>query len=135
MNDLGLVVTSAHFAVGSNGQPLLHGIALGGREIEKPQGHGAAVITDIADQHALAAIDDLAGLNFGFYGAVAAGSEAGYGVDAGSVFVAQRQVEQQILYRVDSELVQFLSHFSGYALELGDSNKIQSLQTFSTGLL
>ena len=77
-----------------------------GVEVEEPHGEDAGTVADLAGQHAAAAEADVAAQH-PFYRGVDARQQIVDRVEASAVFVAQRQVQQQILNGLEAKLGQF----------------------------
>ncbi len=107
MNDLRAVVAAFDLAVGGHaaagGQAVLHC----GVEVEEAHGEDAGAVADLAGQHAAAAEAYVAAQHFPFYRGVDARQQIVDRIEAGAVFVAQRQVQQQILNGLEAKLGQF----------------------------
>jgi hypothetical protein len=100
-------------------------VFLGGGEVEEAQGEGAGAIADATDHHAAAPHHQLGVLDFALDCAVQAGRQIADGPHLGAVLVAQGKVEQQILYRGQSQPLELLLHLAADTLEAVERNFIQ----------
>ena len=106
MDHLGAVLPAFGFTVGQHSSTGREAVFHRRVEVEKAHGEDAGAIADLAGHHPPAAEGDIAVEHFAFHGGINPGQQIGYRVKMGAIFVAQRQVQQQILYRMQADLRQ-----------------------------
>ena len=72
-----------------------------------------------------AAEGDIAVEHFAFHGGINPGKQLGYRVKMGAIFVTQRQVQQQVLNRMQADLRQFTALRSAHTGESAERNGIE----------
>jgi glycerol-3-phosphate O-acyltransferase len=111
MHDLEPLLADAHLAIGA--QPLarqLQAPLLLGAEVEEAQPDAARAVAGGDQQHAPAGITDLGALHARRHQGRLAGPELRQRRQMGAVLIAKRQVEQQVLQRVQAQRLEPLRH-------------------------
>src|SRR5690606_36374718 len=116
----------AHFPKAAQAGARRELVLLGGGEVIEAQANAAGIVLELDQQAAAPAHFDPAVMDDTLDLAAVAVTQLGDGGDPGTVFVAQGQVEQQVLYRGYAELFQFACQARSDPFEVGDGQSFQS---------
>ena len=117
VDHLGAVLPAFGFTVGQHPTTSREAVFHRRVKVEKAHGEDAGAVADLAGQHPPAAEGDIAVEHFAFHGGINPGKQLGYRVKMGAIFVTQRQVQQQVLNRMQADLRQFTALRSAHTGE------------------
>ena len=117
MDHLGAVLPAFGFTVGQHPTTSREAVFHRRVKVEKAHGEDAGAVADLAGHHPPAAEGDIAVEHFAFHGGINPGKQLGYRVKMGAIFVTQRQVQQQVLNRMQADLRQFIALRSAHTGE------------------
>ena len=114
---------AAHLA--ETAQPLatLQSLVLLGGKMEEAQRQAAGAVTDADQQHSASAALHLAVQHLAVHHHLVTGTQRADGHDLGTVLITGREVKQQILDGLDTQLLQAQRQTRAHALEIGNRRR------------
>ncbi len=107
MDHLCAILAALRFPVGQHTSSRRQAVFHRRVKIEKAHGKNAGTVANLAGHHPTTAESDIAVQHFTFNGGVDARQQFANRVEMGTVFVTQREVEQEVLHGMQANFRQF----------------------------
>ncbi|MNM96179.1 hypothetical protein D3C81_1086470 [compost metagenome] len=125
VNNFCAVIAAFDFTIGGHATAGCQAVFHRRIEVEEAHGEQAGTVTDLAGQHTSTAKTDVRTQYFTFHRGKNARLQVVYWIEAGAVFVAQWQVQQQILNGFQANFGQFSRLAGTHAGKCGEWDSIQ----------